>query len=98
MGSASIDKSYASSRERYASVGVDTEKALADLGRIPLSLNCRLEAEGDSGTTEEPGNIRELREDLHAAFSAGCRAIEGEFMGSPENSPDRGPSLSLTKR
>lgn len=87
MDSASIEKNYASSRERYAGLGVDTEKALAALDRIPLSLHCRQEADGASGTAaaREPGNIRELREDLHAAFSLipgrhrfGLRAVHAE--------------------
>jgi L-rhamnose isomerase len=69
MDSASIEKNYASSRERYAELGVDTEKALTVLGRIPLSLVCRQEADRASGTTGEHGNIRELREDLHKAFT-----------------------------
>lgn len=93
MDSASIEKAYASSRERYAGVGVDTEKALAALGRIPLSLHCRQETEGASGTAGEHGNIRELRDDLHEAFSLipgrhrlGLRAVHAE---SPEGPVER---------
>ncbi len=64
-----IEKSYASSRERYAALGVDTEKALGVLGRVSLSLHCRRHAGDAPGVAEEPVDIRTLREDLHEAFS-----------------------------
>lgn len=91
MDSVSIEKDYTSSRKRYAGVGIDTDKALEALGRIPLSLHCRREAAGDSGTAaEEPGNIRELREDLHQAFALipglhrfGLRAVHAESREGP---------------
>jgi L-rhamnose isomerase len=90
MDSESIEKNYASSQERYAGLGVDTEKALAALGRIPLSLHCRPEADGTAG---KPGNIRELREDLHEAFALipsrhrfGLSAVHAE---SPEGLVER---------
>jgi L-rhamnose isomerase len=94
MDSASIEKNYASSRERYAGLGVDTEKALASLGRIPLSLHCRQEADGASGTVAgEAENVRELRQDLHEAFTLipgrhrlGLRAVHAE---SPEGLVER---------
>lgn len=35
-----IEKAYAIARERYAGIGVDTEKALAALQNISLSLHC----------------------------------------------------------
>ena len=35
-----IEKAYAIARERYAEIGVDTEKALAALQNISLSLHC----------------------------------------------------------
>jgi L-rhamnose isomerase len=35
-----IEQRYQSAREIYASLGVDTEKALRDLAGIPLSLHC----------------------------------------------------------
>jgi L-rhamnose isomerase len=91
MDSESLEKNYTSSRERYAGVGVDTEKALAALGRIPLSLHCRQEADLASGTaSREPRNIRELREDLHQAFTLipgrhrfGLRAVHAESLEGP---------------
>lgn len=91
--SALVEKNYASSRERYAARGVDTEKALAALGRVPLSLHCRQEADGASGTAGEPVNIPELREDLHEAFTLipgrhhlGLQAVHAE---SPEGPVER---------
>jgi L-rhamnose isomerase len=85
--SALIDKNYASSRERYAGLGIDTEKALAALGRIPISLLCRPEA--DAGR----GKVSELREDLHEAFRhiparhrLGLCAVHAE---SAEGPPER---------
>ena len=35
-----IEKAYELARERYASIGVDTEKALAKLADIHISLHC----------------------------------------------------------
>ncbi|MDD8027133.1 MAG: L-rhamnose isomerase [Acidobacteriota bacterium] len=40
MNSARIQKSYLSAREAYAELGVDTDKAMAALAEIPLSLHC----------------------------------------------------------
>ena len=40
MDTSAVEKSYALSRERYAELGVDTEKALETLGRISISLHC----------------------------------------------------------
>ncbi len=63
--SALIEEHYASSRERYAALGIDTEKALAALGRIPISLQCRPEPDTpDAARAGIPG----LREDLHEAL------------------------------
>ncbi len=39
-GNPSIEASYALARERYASVGVDTERALEQVDRIPISMHC----------------------------------------------------------
>ncbi|MFB0973004.1 MAG: L-rhamnose isomerase, partial [Bacteroidales bacterium] len=33
-----IEKAYGIARERYAAIGVDTEKAIGQLSNIPLSL------------------------------------------------------------
>jgi len=79
MDSISVAKNYASGRERFAGLGVDTEKVLEALGRVQLSLHCREEAAG------ERGSIRELREELHEAFTLipgrhrfGLRAVHAE--------------------
>ncbi len=48
-----IQSAYALARERYAALGVDTEAALQQLGRIALSLHCW---QGDDvGGFENPG-------------------------------------------
>jgi L-rhamnose isomerase len=31
---------YAEAKERYANLGVDTEKAIAELSKIPISMHC----------------------------------------------------------
>lgn len=40
MDSKSIEKAYAAAKERYAALGVDTDKAIAQLEKIPISLQC----------------------------------------------------------
>jgi L-rhamnose isomerase len=40
MESTTIEKTYASARDRYAQLGVDTDKALARLQAISISLHC----------------------------------------------------------
>ena len=80
-----IEKSYAVARERYAEIGVDTEKALAALQNIPLSLHCWQADDvtgfenrgsdltgGIQATGNYPGKARdidELRSDILAAKS-----------------------------
>jgi L-rhamnose isomerase len=79
-----IEQAYALARERYATLGVDTEAALAMLRTVPVSLHCwqgddvaGFEARGDmtgSGlqvTGGHPGRARtpqELRADLEMAL------------------------------
>ena len=38
--SKSISQSYALAQARYAELGVDTEAAMANLAKIPISLHC----------------------------------------------------------
>ncbi len=79
-----IRKSYEIAKERYASVGVDTDKAIAQLEKTPISLHCwqtddvvgfeRCEAlsGGIQTTGNYPGrarNIDEVREDVKFAKS-----------------------------
>ena len=80
-----LQDSYAIARERYAALGVDTDKALDTLGRVSISLHCW---QGDdvagfespdaslggglAATGNYPGKARnaaELRSDLDRAFS-----------------------------
>ena len=80
-----VQDAYALAKERYAGLGVDTDQALATLGRISLSLHCwqgddvagfeSPDAEltgGIAATGNYPGKARtadELRADLDRAFS-----------------------------
>jgi L-rhamnose isomerase len=80
-----IEQNYEISKERYAGIGVDTEQALQELGRVSLSLHCW---QGDdvggfenpggnlggglAATGNYPGKARtpdELRKDLDLAYS-----------------------------
>ncbi|MBC8447430.1 MAG: L-rhamnose isomerase [Chloroflexi bacterium] len=80
-----IEEAYALARERYAALGVDTDKALQTLAQVPISLHCwqgddvgGFETPGGelgSGmaiTGNYPGKARtadELRADLDKAYS-----------------------------
>ena len=80
-----IEGAYALAKERYAMIGVDTDKALDTLTRIPLSLHCwqgddvrgfeAPDRELDGGiaaTGNYPGRARnadELRRDLDRAYA-----------------------------
>lgn len=80
-----VGKSYEIAKERYAALGVDTEKVLADLQRIALSLHCWQADDvtgfenpdgqltgGIQATGNYPGkarNIDELRTDILKAAS-----------------------------
>lgn len=84
MNKETIEKSYAIARERYAALGVDTDKAISLLEQTPISLHCwqaddvvgfeRGEAlsGGIQTTGNYPGkarNIDEVRADLLEAKS-----------------------------
>ena len=80
----SIDKAYDLASERYASIGVDTERAMQTLATIPISLHCwqgddvgGFESTGETlggglaVTGKYPGKARnadELRSDLNKAL------------------------------
>ena len=82
---AAIESAYTAARERYAAFGVDTEKALARLADIAISLHCwqgddvlgfedpdRGLSGGIMATGTYPGRARtaaELRRDLEKAYS-----------------------------
>jgi L-rhamnose isomerase len=88
---ASIDQSYSLARERYAQLGVDTDRALATLKTIPISLHCwqgddvggfesdaGLTGGGIQATGNYPGKARtpeQLRSDIDKAMAL-IRAIE----------------------
>lgn len=83
--STQIEAAYTLAQERYASVGVDTAQAVAQLGQIALSLHCwqgddvagfespdTALSGGIAATGNYPGKARngaELRRDLDQAFS-----------------------------
>lgn len=84
MKSEQIEKAYALAKERYAALGVDTDKAIETLEDTPISLHCwqaddvvgfeRGEAAsgGIMATGNFPGrarNIDELRQDIDKATS-----------------------------
>lgn len=84
MSDGNVQKAYELARERYAALGVDTEKALATLATVPISLHCwqgddvgGFEHAGELGgglavTGNYPGKARnadELRQDINQALS-----------------------------
>ena len=40
MEEKTIKKSYEIAKERYAAIGVDTDKALSQIGQLSISLHC----------------------------------------------------------
>lgn len=84
-GSQSVDAAYALARDLYASLGVDTERALERLDRIPVSMHCWQGDDvrgfenpqgaltgGISATGNYPGRARtadELRADAEVAMA-----------------------------
>lgn len=82
--SGTIENAYKTAKERYAELGVDTEKAMKQLVKIPISLHCwqgddvgGFEGGGGAGggcvaTGAYPGKARtpeELRADLEKVYS-----------------------------
>jgi len=85
MGTKSIEAAYAAAKERFASIGVDTDAAISALSAVPISLHCW---QGDDIAGFEPGDSElggglavtgnypgkattpdELRSDLDVAYS-----------------------------
>jgi L-rhamnose isomerase len=80
-----IERAYDLARERYAALGVDTDKAIDRLAKVPISLHCwqgddvggfendeGLTGGGIQATGNYPGKARtadELRADLDKAYS-----------------------------
>jgi len=85
MNSAVVEKAYALAKERYAQLGVDTERAFERLRRVAISVHCwqgddvggfetdkGLAGGGIMATGNYPGKARnpdELRSDLEKAYS-----------------------------
>src|SRR5213593_1836415 len=85
MTEAAVDNAYALARERYAALGVDTQRAMERLRGIPISLHCwqgddvggfenagQQLGGGLAVTGNYPGKARtadELRADAAKAFS-----------------------------
>ncbi len=84
MNAKQIEQNYLAAKERYAALGVDTDKALETLGKTPVSLHCwqaddvvgfeRNEAAsgGIQTTGNYPGrarNIEEVRQDINEVTS-----------------------------
>ena len=90
MDPSAIEKNYLQARERYAERGVDTEKALARLQTLPLSLHCwqgddvggfekqaaGLEGSGLQVTGGAPGRARTV-EELRADLEQALALIPG---------------------
>ncbi len=90
MKSELIEKNYALAKERYAALGVDTDKALETLEKTPVSLHCwqaddvvgfeRNEAAsgGIQTTGNYPGKARkidEMRQDIYKVTSMLLRRL-----------------------
>ncbi|HZL76926.1 MAG TPA: L-rhamnose isomerase [Bacteroidales bacterium] len=69
MKKASIEKAYQLAKEQYAALGVDTDKALAELKKIKISLHCW--QTDDVGGFEKPG----------AELGGGGIQVTGNFPG-----------------
>ncbi|MCL2329788.1 MAG: L-rhamnose isomerase [Phycisphaerae bacterium] len=83
--SASVEKAYELAKQRYAELGIDTDKAFAAVKKIPISLHCwqgddvggfeneaGLTGGGIQATGNYPGKARtpdELRADLELVYS-----------------------------
>ena len=95
MKSELIEKNYALAKERYAALGVDTDKALDTLEKTPISLPCWQADDVASGGIQATGNfpgkarnIDELRQDidkvtslLAGTFRLNLHETYGDFGG-----------------
>lgn len=79
-----VNEKYALAKEQYAAIGVDTDRALAILKNVPISMHCWQgdDVNGFEGATELSGgiqttgnypgkarNFEELKADIRKAFS-----------------------------
>lgn len=77
---------YANAREQYAAVGVDTELALAELSRIPVSLHCW---QGD--------DVAGFEDSAEFAGSSGCMAT-GNYPGKARNFDELRSDLEVAEK
>ena len=68
-----IEKSYQLAKEQYAELGVDTDKVLAELDKINISLHCW--QTDDVGGFEKPGSV----------LGGGGIQATGNFPGQSKN-------------
>ncbi|MDP4188840.1 MAG: L-rhamnose isomerase, partial [Bacteroidota bacterium] len=73
MKNANIEKAYAAACERYAELGVDVEKAIKKLEKVPVSLHCW--QSDDVGGFEKPD----------ASLSGGGIQTTGNYPGKARN-------------
>lgn len=73
MKNANIEKAYAAACERYAELGVDVEKAIKKLEKVPVSLHCW--QSDDVGGFEKPD----------ATLSGGGIQTTGNYPGKARN-------------
>ena len=71
----SVERAYEEARARYADLGVDTEKALARLKEIPVSVNCW---QGDDVTGFEGAE----------GITGGGIMATGNYGGKPRNADE----------
>ena len=57
MKEAQILKAYEFAKERYAAIGVDTDKAVETLEKTPISLHCRAR-QASPAASRPPATIR----------------------------------------
>ena len=73
MDAKKIENAYNLAKERYISIGIDTEKVISELSKIPISLQCW---QGDDvGGFEQPNK----------ALSGGGIQATGNYLGKPRN-------------
>lgn len=104
MKSENIEKAYALAKERYAALGVNTDKAIETLEKTPISLHCwqaddvvgferNVAASGGIMTTGNfPGrarNIDELRQDIDKATSLLAGPMRLNLHETTETSAER---------
>src|SRR5512137_2610941 len=85
VSDSSVENAYVLAKERYAALGVDTENAIARLGKIAISLQCW---QGDDvGGFEDPG----------AGLTGGIAAT-GNYPGKARTADELRRDLDLVYR